>query len=465
MNFNLPRFVISGLSGDSGKTLVSVGLVSAFTQKGIKVTPFKKGPDYIDTSWLSLAAGRIARNLDTFLFGRELVLSSFLRNAAPDGLTIIEGNRGIYDGFDTNGSHSTAELAKILQAPIILIVNVQKMTRTAAAIVYGIKSLDIGINLAGVVVNNYSTQRQRDLVINAIQEIAEVEVVGAIPRIDNFDYFPSRHLGLITPVETERAKIAIENAKNLVEKYLDVEKIYDIACRSPFIFVDDEVVEITSPIKYNVKIGYFFDKAFSFYYPENLEALQNLGAELIPISAFNDSSLPEVDGLYIGGGFPENYPNEISSNRSLLIDINQRARNGLPIFAECGGLIFLAQSVNLGERYPFAGVFPIEISLSKKPIGHGYFEGIVDSVNPFFQVGEKVRGHEFHYSYVSDVYGEIETAIQVTRGVGIFNNRDGLIFGNVFASYLHLHSLGNPKWAENFVKLCYRLKNTFIQNS
>ncbi len=459
MNIKVPRVVIAGLSGDSGKTLISVGLCSVLKNKGFEVFPFKKGPDYIDTSWLSAASGSIARNLDTFIMGKERVLESFLSNTHSNGFVIIEGNRGLFDGFDEQGTHSTAELAKLLETPVILVINVAKMTRTAAAIVLGAKYLDIGVNLAGVIINNYSGKRHKEIITKSIEEIAGVRVVGAIPRLTGIELFPSRHLGLVTPQEYEKTSLAIENARTIVENYVDIAQIIEIGNSANDIFVAKEIrKEVKSQIK-NVKIGYLYDRAFTFYYPENLEALENEGAELVPISAFDEPSLPDIDGLYIGGGFPENYAHELSQNRSLMLDLKEKASTGFPIFAECGGLIYLAEKVKLDKTYELVGIFPITISLSKKPVGHGYFEGTVDSINPYFEIGAKIRAHEFHYSFVAETSARVETCVSVERGVGAINFRDGLLKQNVFASYLHLHSLGCPGWSKKFVELCKMYKN------
>lgn len=459
MNIKVPRVVIAGLSGDSGKTLVSAGLCSLLKHKGIGVYPFKKGPDYIDSSWLTAASGLAARNLDTFIMDRERVLKSFLSNTDSNGFAIIEGNRGLFDGFDEKGTHSTAELAKLLDAPVILIVNVAKMTRTAAAIVWGAKYLDIGIQLGGVIINNYSGMRHKEIITKSIEDTTGVEVIGAIPRLQDIELFPSRHLGLVTPQEYEKARLAIDNAETIVENYIDVGRLIEIGNSANDIFVSQEIKGKEKPKGMTVRIGYLYDKAFTFYYPENLEALANEGAELVQISAFDEPFLPDIDGLYIGGGFPENYARELSENKSFMLDLKEKSKADFPIFAECGGLIYLAENIKLEETYELVGIFPITVSLSKKPVGHGYFEGIVDSTNPYFEVGSKIKAHEFHYSFILEANREVRTCINVERGVGAINSRDGLLQRNVFASYLHLHSLGCPDWSKKFIEICKMYKN------
>ncbi|ROL57727.1 hydrogenobyrinic acid a,c-diamide synthase (glutamine-hydrolyzing) [Bacteroidetes/Chlorobi group bacterium Naka2016] len=464
MNIKRPRIIVAGLSGDSGKTLVSVGLTSKIKSLGYEVFPFKKGPDYIDPMWLSLASGSTARNLDTFIMGKASILESFLINSNSSGISIIEGNRGLYDGFDENGSHSTAELAKILDCPIILVVNVQKVTRTTGVILWGVKYFDIGLNIAGVIINNYSGKRHKEIISKSIVDIAGIPVIGAIPRLSDKFLFPSRHLGLTTPYEFASYREAIDTARQIVEDYVDVDQIIKIANNSNDIYVST-IPQKSTPKNKVVRIGYFWDSAFCFYYKENLEALEQLGAELVPISPMSDKSVPNVDGIYIGGGFPETNAKSLSENREFIEDLKTKVENGLPVFAECGGLIYLAEELEFGGNFEMSGILPIKISMSKKPVGHGYFEGIVDTANPFFDVGTYIRGHEFHYSFISEKKSEIPTTIKVTRGVGCWESRDGIVKGNTFASYVHLHTNGCPQWAKNFVELCFNKNKSIHKNS
>lgn len=464
MNLRRPRVIVAGLSGDSGKTLVTTGVISHLSKLGYTVFPFKKGPDYIDPMWLSLAAGGVARNLDTFIMGKSAILYSFLLNTHSSGIAIIEGNRGLYDGFDENGSHSTAELAKIIDCPIVLVVNVQKVTRTSGVIVWGTKYFDIGLNIAGVIINNYSGRRHKEIVEKSITEIAGVPVVGAIPRLSDKIFFPSRHLGLTTPFEFQSHQETIENARKVIEDYVDIDKIIEIANASNEIFVSNLPQQRTFDTK-RIKIGYFWDRAFCFYYKENLEALEQMGAELVPISPIDDNRVPDVDGLYIGGGFPETNAKDLSKNKEFLEDFALKVQNGLPVFAECGGLMYLSKELSYEGNYEMSGVLPIKVAMSKKPVGHGYFEGIVDRENPFFDIGTYIRGHEFHYSFVSENNSDVTTCVNVTRGVGCWNSRDGIVHGNVFASYFHLHTVGCPQWAKNFVELCWKNKNKSLHRN
>ncbi len=452
---NFPRVVISGLSGDSGKTAVSCGLISCFLNKGMNVSGFKKGPDYIDAAWMSLALGKPARNLDTYMMGDRKVKGSFYKNACTDGINIIEGNRGLFDGVDDKGIYSTAELAKLLKSPVIIIMNVCKVTRTAAASILGCKTMDPDLNIKGVILNRVAGDRHEKVIRRSIEEITGVPVIGAIPKLPCNKILPSRYLGLMTPGELEHNSSFLNELEKIVKNNLDVKNVIEIAGNAPS-FEFDNVDDLIQPKCYqpvDVKIGYFHDQAFSFYYPENLEMLRAEGAELIPISSVHNTFFDDLDALYIGGGFPEINLNKISMNRGMIAAIKKMAEDGLPIYAECGGLMYLASEIIWKERkYSLSGVLPIVISMNDKPQGHGYSEMIVDSENPFYEIGTVIKGHEFHYSKISEYDPGLESCLAVSRGCGCLDGRDGLIYKNVFASYLHVHSLATPEWVTGMIK-------------
>ncbi len=456
-----PRIIITGTSGDSGKTLVSVGLLAGLRQQGHKLTAFKKGPDFIDPAWLNAAGGTTVRNLDTFLVEKEKVYRSFVKHAVDSGVNIIEGNRGLYDGLDSKGSHSTAELARLLNAPVILVCNVTKSTRTVAALVLGMKELDKNVNIAGVIINQVGGKRHKKIVTESIEEICGIPVVGAIPRVKDEKLLPSRHLGLVTPAEYSDHLELIERLGKLVTENTDLGRIVDIACGAPGLkFPVSEETEESS--EKHVRIGYFSDSAFTFYYPENLEALQRSGAELIPISSLEDKDLPAIDGLYIGGGFPETHADKLAGNRELMEHIKSLAKRGLPIYAECGGLIYLCRSLTLDDqKYLMAGLFDVDLLMSKKPAGHGYSLMTVDTENPFFPLSTEIRGHEFHYTYPAEQDDIPATVLTVRKGSGLGNGRDAMVFKNVWAGYIHIHADGMETWADNFVQLVgnYRDRN------
>jgi cobyrinic acid a,c-diamide synthase len=458
---NYPRVVISGLSGDSGKTVASCGLLACFRDREMNVAGFKKGPDYIDAAWLGLSAGKAARNLDTYIMGYKKAKQSFLKNACSDGVNIIEGNRGLFDGVNNEGTHSTYELARTLRSPVIIVQDVSKVTRTAAAFILGCKNLDTELNIKAVILNQVAGKRHENLVRNAIEDLAGIPVIGAIPKLPDNLILPSRYFGLITPSEFKKKSALLHELESIIQNSVNISKVLEIAKAAPQILV--EIPEDKREIKYNkpanVKIGYFKDKAFSFYYPENLEMLMAEGAELIPISSTHNTYFDYLDALYIGGGFPEMNLTYISMNQKLITSIKKMAEDGLPIYAECGGLMYLAEKVLWMEKeYSLSGVLPIVIDMHDKPQGHGYCEMIVDNENPFYQIGTVIKGHEFHYSKICNYDVNIKSCLSVNRGTGCFNERDGLVYKNVFASYLHVHALATPEWVTGMIKCARNYK-------
>ena len=446
----IARLIITGLSGDSGKTVVSLSILAALKKRGIKVSPFKKGPDYIDAACLGSLAGRDCRNLDTWLTGPDDVLDIFTSAAAGADLALVEGNRGLFDGKDVEGSHSTAELAKILQAPLILVVDATKATRTVAALVKGCQSFDPEVQLAGVILNKIAGARHQRTITDSIERYCSLPVLGTIPKLgDDARIIPGRHLGLVPPAEYAIEHNFIKKLTSIAENYINIDQLIDIATQAAPL--DGVARHHHEKSEADVKIGYFKDSVFTFYYPDNLEALQRSGARLVPIDSLTDRDLPEIDSLYIGGGFPETQAERLTENRSLMTAVKKGADSGLPIYAECGGLIYLCQSLNWeGKNYPMAGVFPLDLVMHKKPAGHGYTLLEIDRPNPYFKVGMDIRGHEFHYSSpVTDLVPE--SCCLVKAGVGIGKKRDGLIYNNVLAMYTHIHAAGTREWAEALV--------------
>ncbi len=427
------------------------------------MAPFKKGPDYIDAAWLSKAAGRACRNLDLFFFSPAAAIKSFLQATGDADIALIEGNRGLYDGMDPEGSYSSGELAKLLKAPVLLVLDATKTTRTAAAQVLGCQTLDPEVPLEGVVLNRVAGGRHESVLRESIEGICGIPVLGAIPRLPH-DLFPERHLGLVPPQETEGAEAPLEVARETAERYLDLDGILALAHGAPKTTKNHEGIDLTVAKEGRgepkVRIGVFQDAAFQFYYPENLEGLAAAGAELVDISPLQDASLPDVHALYLGGGFPETLALGLSENRPFLDSLRDAAKDGLPIYAECGGAVYLGESLHYeGRSYPLAGILPVEYGFQGKPRGHGYT--ILETVgeNPFFRVGENIRGHEFHYTFLlSPEAGDLEFAFRVHRGYGFDGHHDGLCLGNVLASYTHIHALGTVDWAPSLVRAAERFK-------
>jgi len=455
MQTRCPRLLIAGTSGDSGKTVVTLGLLLALRRRGILPVAFKKGPDYIDSAWLSWAAGLPCRNLDTFLQPGDRILESFVGRASAE-INLIEGNRGLLDGMDLEGTHSSASLARLLDAPVVLVVNASKMTRTVAAAVVGCRQLEPDLQLGGVILNRVAGDRHESLARRAVEQLAGVPVLGAMPRLRE-QLLPDRHLGLLPPQEHEQLGQTAERIREVVGQNVDLDRLVELARSAralPMEAAGKEPPSERGPTHARVRLGVFQDSSFTFYYPENLEALEQAGAELVPVSGLSDPQLPpDLHGLYIGGGFPETHAARLSDNQSLGRELRRAAAAGLPIYAECGGLIYLARSLQVGaKRYPMAGVLPLEVELCSRPVGHGYVELTVQRPNPFFAPGLRLTGHEFHYTrIVGELPPDLYAAFEVRRGTGSGGGRDGIVHNNVLASYTHLHALGAPEWATGLV--------------
>lgn len=466
----IPRIVVAGLKGGSGKTILSLSLISIFRKKGLKVTPFKKGPDYIDAGWLALAAGRECFNLDLFMMTPSQALQSFISHTADDTqIAVIEGNRGLYDGVDHEGTYSTAGLSKLLKAPVILVVDCTKVTGTVAAMVLGCRMLDPDVPIKGVVLNNIAGSRQESVIRKAIDHKCGLPVVGAFPKLKK-ELFPERHMGLTPFQEHLEVNEAIDAIAEIGSKYLDIDAIWDIARNAaPLVYnvkrgsKNSQLLTLNSPnsqLSKLPKIGVIKDSAFQFYYPENLEELQKRGAEIVEVSALTRRKLPDIDALYIGGGFPETHAIALAENEAFKKSLLKAIEKGLPVYAECGGLMYLGKSLVLENKtYPMVGVLPLVFSLAKKPQAHGYTIIEVQRDNPFFKKGASFKGHEFHYSKVIDIDEDgISMAFKMKRGKGIKDGLDGICYKNVLATYTHLHALGSPEWADGMIKCALEFK-------
>ena len=500
--------LIASPQGHSGKTTVSLALCDLLKRRGLSIQPFKKGPDYIDPSWLTVAAGRRCRNLDLFLIPRDRLILSFWAACQEADLALIEGAMGLYDGLDSHGT--TAEIARLLKIPVLLVVNTTRMTTSIAAMVRGYQHFEKDIQIAGVILNYVSGSRHEKKLRDAVEKYCGIPVVGSLPKDQDLRIM-ERHLGLIPSPESNDPEVWVERIGRKLKSQLDLDRILTIAQTAnpphptplpkgareedggplPNVEREDsrrlftegqegtdgspglsgsrgernaseeiresplprgERVGVRGSIGVRPRIGLLYDRAFNFYYPDNLDALVNEGAELIIINSLRDR-LPRLDGLYIGGGFPEFFLKELEENCGLRKDIAEAVQAGLPVYAECAGLMYLCRSISWQDRsYEMVGVIPSEVKLSEKPEGHGYVVAEVVRGNPFLPVGLAVRGHEFHHSSIFRVE-KLEFAYQIKRGKGITGKEDGIIYKNLFASYIHLHALGTPQWAEGFVSL------------
>jgi cobyrinic acid a,c-diamide synthase len=455
------RVVIAGVKGGSGKTTVCLSIIAAMrSEKNLRVAPFKKGPDYIDAGWLSLAVGTPCYTLDPFLIAREKILESFFYHFSGN-VAVIEGNRGLHDGMDVEGSCSTAEVSKLLRAPVILVVDCTKITRTAAAIVLGCMNMDPDVKVQGVILNQVSGKRHESVIRASIEKYCALPVLGAIPRLESGE-FPERHMGLTPYHEHPDSLRALSFVRDIGNRYLDMEGILNIAREAEPLTPGFSAYPCPGDGS-SVRIGVIRDSAFQFYYPENIEELERNGAEIIEVHAMEDDRLPKIDGLYIGGGFPETHAISLAENHTFRASLRRTIEEGLPVYAECGGLMYLGEGLLLdGRTYPMLGIFPLSFSLEKKPHAHGYSVIEVIRQNPFFPEGVTLKGHEFHYSRPMPCAGiKIDGyfAFRVMRGQGILEQMDGLCYQNVLATYTHLHAYGAEEWVQGMIQRARNFKN------
>lgn len=398
---------------------------------------------------------------------KEQILYSFIINTSDADIAVIEGNRGIYDGLDSSGNFSTASLAKLLKAPVILIVDCSMSSTTIAALILGCQMFDPEVNIKGVILNNVGKKRQAIILKEAVEQKCKIPVIGIIPKIKE-NIFPQRHMGLVTIEEHEYIDKSISIMREIVQKTINLNKIIDLAIQNsgdlsfPLINISN-VEKISSP---KLTIGIIKDSAFCFYYPENLTYLEKNGIIIIEINSLTLKNIPdEIDALYIGGGFPETHVKELSSNVDFHNSLKNLVEKGLPVYAECGGLIFLGKSLYYQDKeYNMSGILPINFRLENFPIGHGYTILKTDKENPFFEIGTIIRGHEFHYSRVVEWdKTKLDTVFQVERGYGIDGKRDGFVYKNVLASYFHIHALAFPQWIQSLI-LKAKYFNTLRKN-
>ncbi len=453
---SIPRIVIAAPGRSSGKTTLAMGLCRAFKKKGLAVQPFKKGPDYIDPMWLTSAAGVECRNLDFHMMGDENILRAFQTASKNVDIAVIEGNMGLYDGLDLEGSDSTAGLAHFLRSPVILVIDTTGMNRSAAALLLGYRQFDPELNIAGVILNRVSGSRHESKMRKSIERHVGMNILGALPKAPDDVGLTERHLGLIPVKEDPSLASKIAVIGEMIERSLDLESIFSIA-KTAGSLPDVEPCP-TSNGESDIKIGVAMDRAFTFYYQENLEALESAGAELVRFSPLDDTRLPIVNGLYIGGGFPEMFLSELESNARLRNQIKEEIENGLPVYAECGGLMYLARSIVWNEKSgAMVNALNFSVEMTKKPMGLGYMTLEANGNSEWLKPKSKVYCHEFHHSRPVELKGDTRFAWNVLRGTGIENRMDGVIHKNVLASYAHLHSCGASTWAADFTGLIRRI--------
>jgi len=453
----MARLLVSAAHKSSGKTTVSIGLCAALAARGLRVQPFKKGPDYIDPMWLGQASGRPCFNLDPYLMSPEQIRSLFAPHDAQADVSVIEGNKGLYDGLALDGSNSNAALAHLLDLPVVLVIDARGMTRGIAPLILGYQAFDRNIRIAGVILNQLGGSRHEAKLRAVIEHYTDVPVLGAIAH-DPLLSVTERHLGLMPSHEADDAAQRIRAIGERIAAQVDIQKVMDIAASAkplPTPAIEPRAAA-ARPSAQRVRIGLARDKAFGFYYPDDLAALEAAGAELVPFDTLNDPALPEVDGLFIGGGFPEMFMAELQANASLREHIASAIEAGLPVYAECGGLMYLARSITWrGRTCRMVGAIPGDVTMHDKPVGRGYVTLATTPAAPWpaqqASGARELRGHEFHYSSLDNLAPGVRFAYRVTRGHGVDGQHDGIVHRNLLASYAHLRSIGADGWAGQFV--------------
>ena len=446
---NLPRVFISAAHKSSGKTTLSLGLCAALHAQGYSVQPFKKGPDYIDPLWLSMAAQRPCYNLDFHMMERDEIEQQFARAASTARISLIEGNKGLYDGLDLDGSNSNAALAKLLGVPVVLVIDARGMTRGVAPLILGYQAFDPDIRIAGVILNNLGGTRHESKLRAVIEHYTDVEVIGAVQH-DVSLQIAERHLGLVPANEQEAARARIQHVGERVAAQVDLTRLLAIADGAAASKIQ-RVAEKPANSE-RLRIGIAHDQAFGFYYNEDLDTLRSTNVDLIEIDTLSTPDLPELDGLIIGGGFPEVFMTELEANASLRGQIRHAIETGLPTYAECGGLMYLSRSLRWqGLTRQMVGSVPGDTVMHERPVGRGYAVLQPTGKDRWLET-DTIPAHEFHYSSLENLPADSTYAYEVKRGHGIDGQHDGYQRHNLLAGYVHRRGSGPRGWISPFLK-------------
>jgi cobyrinic acid a,c-diamide synthase len=450
----MSRLFISAARKSSGKTSISIGLCAALRHRGLIVQPFKKGPDYIDPHWLALASARPCYNLDFYTMERDEILHMVASRSADADISLIEGNKGLYDGLDLDGSNSNAALAELLHTPVVLVLDARGMTRGIAPLILGYQAFDKNIDIRGVILNKLGGSRHESKLRDVIEHYTDVRVIGAVHQDARFN-IEERHLGLVPGHEDNAASAKIVHLREAVQEQVDLDALIEIARDVPPLPTSTQpIIQPTnSDIPPDVRIGVVKNAAFGFYYPDDLEALANAGATLVDIDNITDSALTDIDGLFIGGGFPETHMQALEANHNFREQLKQAIDDGLPVYAECGGLMYLARSISWkNERHEMVGAIEGDIVMEERPQGRGYAQ-LQENPQSLWSSpsGNVIPCHEFHYSRFINLDKNARFAFRVLRGTGIDGVNDGYIRNNMLACYIHQRSTRNNHWAQRFV--------------
>ena len=445
---------ISATHKSSGKTMVTTGLARALKLRGHKVQTYKKGPDYIDPKWLGEASGQPCYNLDFHTQSDDEIRALYGDKSQGADITIIEGNKGLHDGVDVEGSNSNAAMAKLLGVPVILVIDTSGITRGVAPLLQGYVNFDPDLNIAGVILNKVMGPRHEEKLRAAVKRYTDVPVLGCVRRNPRASV-DERHIGLIPSNEHPTARTRIETLAEQIAEQVDLDQVEAIANAAPAPLVQPREQERIRP---NVRIAVAKDAAFGFYYPDDLDSLKQAGAQIVYFNAINDVYLPTCDGVFLGGGFPETQMKALEANKTLRTRLKAAIDAGLPVYAECGGLMYLSRSISWHEdKHDMVGAIPGDTTMHPRPQGRGYVHLVPTDTHPWKTTeadcafeGDHIPAHEFHHSSLDNLDGEHTYAFEVKRGHGIDGIHDGIVVNNLVAGYAHLRSTSRCKWAEAF---------------
>jgi cobyrinic acid a,c-diamide synthase len=462
----MPHFYISATHKSSGKTTLSIGLAAALREHGHDIQTFKKGPDYIDPSWLRLASDRPCINLDFYTNPAEENKLLFQHHMQDATIGLIEGNKGLYDGMDIEGKDSNAAMAKLLDAPVIIVLNTQGTIRGVAPLLLGYQQFDKDLNIAGVILNRTGGSRHESKLQAVIENYSDITILGAIGNSE-LTNMQERHLGLITAQENQDAISLVHDLKKVVKQNIDLHKLEVIANKAQFIPLSKSLSYPSDGKFKGLTIGLFRSSAFGFYYCQDIEVFKRAGVEIIEIDAENTQHLPNVDGIFIGGGFPETHLVLLESNTTLRSEIKQAIENGLACYAECGGLMYLTDKIHWKSQTGImCNVISAETNMHPTTKGRGYIHLKANSNHPWDaqNTSKLIKAHEFHYSSLEGLSKNTKFAYEIKRGTGITGQQDGIVYKNCLANYAHLRDTQDNHWINNFLQFVYKIKQTTTIN-
>nr|CAA6828745.1 MAG: Cobyrinic acid A,C-diamide synthase [uncultured Thiotrichaceae bacterium] len=460
----MPSIFISAAHKSSGKTTLSIGLCAALRDRQLHVQPFKKGPDYIDPIWLTAASGHSCHNLDFNTMSYNEIIQTVQHYGQDADISLIEANKGLYDGLSLDGSDNNAAIAKLICSPVILIIDTRGITRGIAPLLMGYQQFDRDVNIAGVILNRVGGTRHAGKLQQSVEHYTDLKVLGAVQNNPEME-IEERHLGLMPSNESGESDKQIARIRDLVAEQVNLDGVLGIAESAGIKTLPDlplarEGLKVSLPLPETensspTRIGICQDPAFGFYYPGDIEALQQSGAQIVPVNTLKDSALPDIDGLFIGGGFPETQMHQLAANQSLRESIYNAIENGLPTYAECGGLMYLSRSLSWNDEHAdMVGIIPGDIVMHKKPQGRGYVK-LQETPDMPWPGGDSeyiINAHEFHYSGLKNLTEKGQFAYRMLRGTGIDGEHDGWVYKNLLASYTHMRHTGQFPWAHRFVE-------------